>query len=226
MLTFWPSTYPRRCRPSRKAATSGANSCGETSVSSAIRCSRPGCCARAASGHVAAAPPRSAMKLRRLMQNCPSRAKPTKGQRCASQQNWLAKRRCGSFASDRRAADTRRLSASLRKTLGNDGLLRCLSRSFDQRCYLALVRKKDCVAARKFNDLRLGPLRHEPLKVSVDHPILFGDHGVARLLFPGCNRGLGAKCFTCNGYLRHRHEARDRLRRIGREIACKRILIH
>jgi hypothetical protein len=47
------------------------------------------CCARAASGH-AAAPPRSAMKLRRPMQNCPSRTKPTKGQRCASQQNWPA----------------------------------------------------------------------------------------------------------------------------------------
>ena len=29
------------------------------------------------------------MKLRRFMQNCPSRTKPTKGQRCASQQNWL-----------------------------------------------------------------------------------------------------------------------------------------
>jgi hypothetical protein len=28
------------------------------------------------------------MKLRRLMQNCPSRTKPTKGQCCASQQNW------------------------------------------------------------------------------------------------------------------------------------------
>jgi hypothetical protein len=30
------------------------------------------------------------MKLRRLMQNCPSRTKPTKARRCASQQNWLA----------------------------------------------------------------------------------------------------------------------------------------
>jgi hypothetical protein len=29
------------------------------------------------------------MKLRRLMQNCPLRTKPTKGQRCASQQIWL-----------------------------------------------------------------------------------------------------------------------------------------
>src|SRR5262249_22894619 len=60
------------------------------------------------------------------------------------------------------------------------GLLRCRSRFFNQCCHLARVRKKDCVAARKLNDLRLGPLRHEPLKVWVDHPILFGDHGVAR----------------------------------------------
>jgi hypothetical protein len=36
------------------------------------------CCARAASGH-AAAPPSSAMKLRRFMQKCPSRTKATKG---------------------------------------------------------------------------------------------------------------------------------------------------
>jgi len=28
------------------------------------------------------------MKLRRLTQNCPLRTKPTKGQRCASQQFW------------------------------------------------------------------------------------------------------------------------------------------
>src|SRR5262245_50545150 len=54
----------------------------------------------------------------------------------------------------------------------------------------------------------------------------FGDHGVARLLFPGCNRGLGGKCVSCNRYLRDRHEARDRLRRIGREIGSKRIGIH
>src|SRR5215831_17062952 len=103
-----------------------------------------------------------------------------------------------------RKADMRELTAiRLRRarTLGNDGLLRCRSRFFDQCWHLARVRKKDCVAARKFNDLRLGSLRHEPLKVWVDHPILFGDHGVARLLFPGCNRGLGAKCVSCNRYL-------------------------
>jgi hypothetical protein len=48
-----------------------------------------GCCARAASGH-AAALPRSAMKLRRLMQHSPWRTKSTKEQRCALQQNWSA----------------------------------------------------------------------------------------------------------------------------------------
>jgi Terminase small subunit len=36
-------------------------------VSTPMRRMRSGCCARAASGHAAAAPPRSAMKLRRLM---------------------------------------------------------------------------------------------------------------------------------------------------------------
>src|SRR5262249_48278207 len=46
-----------------------------------------------------------------------------------------------------------------KQTSGNDGLLRCLSRFFDQCCHLGCVRKKDCVAARKFNDLRLRPLR-------------------------------------------------------------------
>src|SRR5437899_1873650 len=47
------------------------------------------CCARATNGHAAAVPPNSAMKLRRLMQNYPLWTNPTKGQRCASQQNWL-----------------------------------------------------------------------------------------------------------------------------------------
>ena len=37
------------------------------------------------------------MKLRRLMQNCRSRTKPTKGQRCASQQNWSTNDAMGHF---------------------------------------------------------------------------------------------------------------------------------
>src|SRR5262245_19042347 len=80
---------PASLKPTRKALTGG--------VALAVKELRypitgiAGCCARAASGHAAAAAlPRSAMKLRRLMQNCPSRRKPTKRQRCASQQNWSA----------------------------------------------------------------------------------------------------------------------------------------
>src|SRR5215468_7875036 len=49
-------------------------------------------------------------------------------------------------------------------------LLRCRSRLFDQCCHLARVRKKDRVAAGKFDGFRFGPLRHESLKVRVDHP--------------------------------------------------------
>jgi hypothetical protein len=39
------------------------------------------------------------MKLAPSHANCPSRTKPIKGHRCASQQNWLANDRLGSFAS-------------------------------------------------------------------------------------------------------------------------------
>src|SRR5215467_684312 len=77
-----------------------------------------------------------------------------------------------------------------------DRLLRCRSRFFDQCCHFGCVRKKDCVAARKFNDLRLRPLRHETLEVRIDHPVLHGNHCVVRLLFPGRNRGLRLQCIT------------------------------
>jgi hypothetical protein len=43
------------------------------------------------------------MNLRRLMQNCPSRTKPTRGQSCASQQKFAADGRDGSFASVERS---------------------------------------------------------------------------------------------------------------------------
>ena len=39
------------------------------------------------------------MKLAPSHANCPSRTKPTKAQRCASQQNWLADDAVGSVAS-------------------------------------------------------------------------------------------------------------------------------
>jgi hypothetical protein len=52
-------------------------------------------------GHAIAALPRSAMKLRRLMQMARRGQKPTKAQRCASQQNWPADVADGSFTSFR-----------------------------------------------------------------------------------------------------------------------------
>src|SRR5262249_38428062 len=110
-----------------------------------------------------------------------------------------------------------------KQTSGNDGLLRCLSRFFDQCCHLGCVRKKDCVAARKFNDLRLRPLRHESLEVRIDHSVLHGNYCVARLLFPGRNCGLRLQCITCNRYLGYRHETRDRLGNVCGEIMRKRI---
>src|SRR5262249_38215941 len=94
-----------------------------------------------------------------------------------------------------------------------DGLLRFRSRFFDQCCHLGCVRKKDRVASRKFNDLRLRPLRHESLEVRIDHSVLCGNYCVARLLFPSRNRGLRLQCLTGNRYLGYRHKTRDWLRR-------------
>jgi hypothetical protein len=51
------------------------------------------------------------MKLRRLMQKPPVEMKPTKGQRCASQQKLAADVADGSNATDRHARDARRMSA-------------------------------------------------------------------------------------------------------------------
>ena len=45
------------------------------------------------------------------------------------------------------------------------------------------ARKKGRVAARKFNDLRLGSLRHESLKVRIDHSVLHGNYGVLGFCF-------------------------------------------
>ena len=83
-----------------------------------------------------------------------------------------------------------------KQTSGNDGLLRFSSRFFDQCCHLGCVREKDRVAARKFNDLRLRPLRHESLEVRIDHSVLHGNYCVARLLFPSRNCGLRLQCIT------------------------------
>jgi hypothetical protein len=51
------------------------------------------------------------MKLRRLMQGCPSRTKPTRGQHGALQQNWPADDRSGSVASHPDLRDVPGMSA-------------------------------------------------------------------------------------------------------------------
>ena len=56
---------PFSLRPSRNAATRDANSVGEAPFRNPT--TGIGCCARAGSGHAAAAPPRSVMNSRRLM---------------------------------------------------------------------------------------------------------------------------------------------------------------
>src|SRR5262249_35939902 len=76
MLTLRPTAQPASCRPCRNAATrlcpsgSSAAKCMSTPMR---RIRSRGCCARAASGHTAAAPPSSVMKWRRLMLISPLR---------------------------------------------------------------------------------------------------------------------------------------------------------
>src|SRR5262249_13891962 len=104
-----------------------------------------------------------------------------------------------------------------------DRLLCCRSRFFDKWRYLPRVRKKDGVASRQLHDLRLGPLRHEPLEVRIDHSVLCGNHCVARLLFPSCNGGLGVKRFSCDRYLGYRHKTREGFGSVRGEISRKRL---
>ena len=107
------------------------------------------------------------------------------------------KSRCPLYPRKRTFAHAIRMSVlGQKQTSGNDGLLRFSSRFFDQCCHLGCVRKKDRVAARKFNDLRLRPLRHESLEVRIDHSVLHGNYCVARLLFPSRNCGLRLQCIT------------------------------
>src|SRR6516225_5517733 len=87
------------------------------------------------------------------------------------------------------------------------------------------MRKKDCVAARKLNDLRLRPLRHESLEVRIDHSVLHGNYCIARLLFPSGNCSLRLQCITGNRYLGYRHKARDFLGSVCSEIIRKRIRV-
>jgi len=65
MATFWPSIKPASASPLRKAATRLAFSSGDPACRNPIT-GTAGCCARAASGHAAAAPNR-VMNWRRFM---------------------------------------------------------------------------------------------------------------------------------------------------------------
>jgi hypothetical protein len=82
-----------------------------------------------------------------------------------------------------------------KQTLGNDCLLRRGSRLFDQCCHLARVQKKNSVGAGEFDRLGLRPLRHETLQVRIDHPVLFRDHGIARLILPARDCDLRVQGF-------------------------------
>src|SRR5262249_27131279 len=82
--------------------------------------------------------------------------------------------------------------------------------AFLDKCgHLGRVRKKERVAARMSNALRLRPLRHESLEVRIDHSVLHGNYCVARLLFPSRNCGLRLQRITRNRYLGYRHKTRD-----------------
>jgi hypothetical protein len=66
IATFWPSTYPVSPRLRRKTARFAAKESGEPALRYPTT-GIVGCCARAASGHVAAALPSRVTKSRRLM---------------------------------------------------------------------------------------------------------------------------------------------------------------
>jgi hypothetical protein len=73
--TFWPSIQPSSLRPCRNSASMGASVATERGDKRPIRATLFGCCARAASGHATAAPPRSVMKSRRFIQSPRRRAR-------------------------------------------------------------------------------------------------------------------------------------------------------
>src|SRR5579872_1065787 len=66
IATFCPSTNPASLRPRRNAAVWTAASSGERLLRNPTT-GMADCCPRATAGHAAAAPPRAAMKSRRLM---------------------------------------------------------------------------------------------------------------------------------------------------------------
>ena len=65
MATFWPSTNPASPRPCRNAVSWRAKSAAAVLLKNPIT-GIAGCCARAANGHAATAPPKSVMNSRRL----------------------------------------------------------------------------------------------------------------------------------------------------------------
>src|SRR5262249_1448372 len=73
IATFWPSTYPLSTKPRRNAATRCVVSSGDRALRYPIT-GIAGCCARAASGHAAAAPPRAKINARRFIQSPRRRA--------------------------------------------------------------------------------------------------------------------------------------------------------
>jgi hypothetical protein len=66
MATFSPSTKPASLKPRRNAATKLVRGSGEPAWRNPIT-GIVACCARAASGHVPAAPPSSVMNPRRFI---------------------------------------------------------------------------------------------------------------------------------------------------------------
>src|SRR5262249_35079504 len=132
-----------------------------------------------------AAAPRSAMKLRRLMQNCPSRTKPTKGQRCASQQNWPANDRFGSVASDRHAREARGMSALLRKRRSQEIEAEALKLKESTRLRVLRCLKLWSVALRHSKMARIGfdrvdrdPVDSVALSAIVFNRLQIGPEGV------------------------------------------------
>src|SRR5262245_16550635 len=97
IVTLRPTVQPNCCRLCKKTALR-AWACGSSAsrfTSTPMRRTPPGCCARAASGQVAAAPPSNDMNARRLM-GAPPQARAERyhtvaqERRCASQQKLRA----------------------------------------------------------------------------------------------------------------------------------------
>src|SRR6516162_9196006 len=101
MLTFWPSTNPATPRPWRNASKEPwAKLVGDRVLRNPTT-GTPGC-ARAASGHAAAVPPRSVMKARRfifrLIQSPRRRGRATSDERCESLKINMFRMPCGLVA--------------------------------------------------------------------------------------------------------------------------------